>query len=46
MTVRRVPVRLKADLVAVSGDPTKDIAAALRVGFVMKNGVLQGGRGR
>jgi imidazolonepropionase-like amidohydrolase len=29
-----------SDIVAVPGDPTKDIAAMTRVGFVMKNGVI------
>src|SRR5690348_1805572 len=38
--IGRIVPGLKADIVAVQGDPTQDISAVSRVRFVMKNGVI------
>ncbi|HSC30228.1 MAG TPA: amidohydrolase family protein [Gemmatimonadaceae bacterium] len=38
--IGRLVPGLKADIVAVQGDPTQDISAVSRVRFVMKNGVI------
>jgi len=38
--IGRIVRGLKADLVGVGGDPTKDISVVAHVRFVMKNGVI------
>jgi imidazolonepropionase-like amidohydrolase len=38
--IGRIVPGLKADIVAVSGDPTQDISAVEKVKFVMKGGVI------
>ncbi len=40
MDIGQVKPAMFADLIAVEGDPAKDIAALRKVKFVMKNGVV------
>ncbi len=42
----RVAPGLRADLVAVPGDPTRDVAAVRRVAMVMKGGLVVAGAGQ